>query len=70
MAITKVDKGMGKKLYGRTDCHNVRMTRHTIEFCELLCAVSTVVIDKGKASGAAEDLVESAMRFEVVGGFR
>ena len=70
VAITEADKGMGKKLYGRTDRHNVRMTRHTIEFCELLCAVSTVAIDKGKASGAAEDLVESAMRFDVVGGFR
>nr|WP_057929565.1 hypothetical protein [Burkholderia ambifaria] len=69
VTITEAHKDMGKKLYERTDRHNVRMTRHTVDFCELLCAVSTLAVESGKASGSAEDLVDSAMRFDVVGGF-
>jgi hypothetical protein len=66
--VTAMDKLKGKALYKRTDSQNEGMTKHTLAFCEFLYAVARVAVEKKKYSGSREELVSSAMRFDVDGG--
>jgi hypothetical protein len=68
IAITPADKHKGKALYNRTDFHNEQGTRHTLQFCEVLCALARRAVEKKKFSGKRDQLVASAMRFDLNGG--
>lgn len=68
IAIGQMDRHMGKGLYNKTDRGRIR--QHTLEFCELLCAVAGRAIQCGAKFSSRKELVAFAMRFDVDGGFR
>ena len=68
VAVTEIDRQKGKALYKRTDAKNEKVTRHTLKFCEFLCAVARRAVERKKFSGSRQELVLSAMRFDIDGG--
>jgi hypothetical protein len=68
VAITPIDRQKGKTLYKRTDIHNEHVTKHTLSFCEILCAMARRAVEQKKYSGSRDELVASAMRFDIDGG--
>jgi hypothetical protein len=67
--ITSKDRLKGKSLYRKTDTEHEGLTRHTPDFCELLCAVSALAVARDASSFPSRDaLVAAAMRFDVLAG--
>lgn len=68
LGIGDTDKLKAKAWYRKTDQENEHLTRHTLPFCELLCAVSVRAIHTYKSFSTREALISSAMQFDIAGG--
>lgn len=68
--ICEKDKFHGNKLFKKTDSENVRVTKHTEEFCNLLSAVSDKVPIKMNVFNDRWDCINSAMRYDLKGCLR
>jgi hypothetical protein len=70
IAISKTDRVEARSLYRRTGQVNEHITRHTIQFCELLCAVAGRAMKNSKMFSSRQEIVDLAMIYDVDGGFR
>jgi hypothetical protein len=69
IGIGSTDRLKAKNWYRKTDQENEHMTRHTLPFCELLCAVAARAVHTFKGFPNREALLASAMQFDIKGGF-
>lgn len=70
IAIKEKDRFHGGKLYKKMDIENEHITKHTVEFCNLLAAVSEVTSIKYTEFQDRWDCINSAMRCDIKGSFR
>jgi hypothetical protein len=64
------DRYHGGKLHKRTDGDNVHITKHTIEFCNLLSAASNIAAIKYPVFNDRWGCINSAMLYDVKGSLR
>ena len=69
IGIGSTDRLKAKTLYGKTDQENEHVTRHTLPFCELLCAVAARAVRTFNSHPSRQALLASAMQFDIEGGF-
>lgn len=70
IAIDAADRIEAEALYGKTDRHLEHRTKHTLQFCELLCNVAGRAVDASVGCSSRQAVVACAMRFDIEGGFR
>ncbi len=70
ITIKEKDRFHGNKLHKKTDIENERVTKHTIEFCNLLSTVSEVASNKLPKFKDRWDCINSAMRYDLKGSLR
>jgi len=69
IAINETDRAEARSLYRRTDQVNEQFTKHTIQFCELLCAVAGRAMKNSKTFSSRQEIVNLAMKYDVDDGF-
>ncbi len=61
----------GRKLYKRTDIENKRITKHSVQFCNLLSAASEIAAQKYPNEFTDRwDCINNAMRYDLKGSLR
>jgi hypothetical protein len=69
--IGEKDKYHGGKLYKKTDIENERITRHTVQFCNLLSTACEIAAKKyPNEFNDRWDCINSAMRYDLKGSLR
>lgn len=68
--ISEKDWYHGNKLHKKTDVENERITKHTIDFCNLLTTVSEIASTKYSLFQDRWGCINSAMRYDLKGSLR
>lgn len=69
IGIGSTDRLKARTLYRKTDQDNEHITKHTLPFCELLCAVALRAVHTFKSFPNRDTLLATAMQFDVKGSF-
>lgn len=65
MLFTDDVKNSGCDLFDRTDKEKLHITRHSLEFCTLICAASIGAAQAALIRQAANDFAVAAMKFDI-----